>query len=136
MAESPLKSVVDVAARTPYPPESFAFVREGLYLAAKREYGPEPEMVNPALAGKRHVSGEQLCGALHDLAIRRWGMLAKTVLGSWHIRCTFDFGKIVYAMINNQLMQRNEGDSQEDFRDVYNFDQAFSTENCLHVRLG
>ena len=136
MDQSPLKSVVEVAAQTAYPPEAFAFVREGLYLAAKREHGPEPEMVNPALAGKRHVSGEQLCGALHDLAIRRWGLLASTVLGSWHIRCTLDFGKIVYAMIDNQLMQRNEGDSQDDFRDVYNFDQAFSHENCLRVRLG
>ena len=136
MSESPLDSVVDVAARTPYPPESFAFVREGLYLAAKQEYGPEPEMVNPALASKRHVSGKQLCEALHDLAIRRWGLMASTVLSSWHIRCTLDFGKIVYAMIDSQLMQKTDGDSLEDFRDVYNFDQAFAPENCLHIRLG
>ena len=135
MAEAPLKSVVDVAARTPYPPEAFAFVREGLHLAAKRAHGPEPEMVNPALVGKRHVSGPQLCEALHDLAIRRWGLMAKTVLGNWHIRCTLDFGKIVYAMIDSRLMQKTDGDSLEDFRDVFDFDQAFAPENCLHVKL-
>lgn len=135
MSEAPLNSVVVVAARTPYPPEAFAFVREGLYLAAKREYGPEPEMVNPALAGQRHVSGQQLCEALHDLAIRRWGLMAKTVLGNWHIRCTLDFGKIVYAMIDSRLMQKTDGDSLEDFRDVFDFDQAFAPENCLHVKL-
>ena len=135
MSEAPLKSVVEVAARTPYPPESFAFVREGLYLAAKREYGPEPEMVNPAMASKRHVSGAQLSETLRDLAIQRWGLMADTVLSRWHIHRSLDFGKIVYAMIDNQLMQKNDGDSLEDFRDVYDFDQAFSSENCLRVRL-
>ena len=135
MAEAPLKSVGDVAARTPYSPEAFAFVREGLHLAAKRAYGPEPEMINPALAGKRHVSGPQLCEALRDLAIRRWGLMATAVLGSWHIHCTLDFGKIVYAMIDNQLMQKTDGDSLEDFRDTFDFAQAFSPENCLRIKL-
>jgi len=135
MAEAPLKSVVDVAARTPYPPEAFAFVREGLHLAAKQAHGPEPEMVNPALAGKRHVSGRQLCEALRDLAIRRWGLMANTVLDSWHIHCTLDFGKIVYAMIDNQLMQKTDGDSLEDFRDTFDFDQAFSPQSCLRLKL-
>ncbi len=135
MAETPLKSVVDVAARTPYPPDAFALVREGLHLAATQVHGPEAELVNPALAGKRHVSGAQLCEALRDLAIRRWGLMARTVLSSWHIHGTLDFGKIVYAMIDNQLMQKTNRDSLEDFRDTFDFDQAFSPENCLHVKL-
>lgn len=135
MAEAPLKSVVDVAARTPYPPDAFAFVREGLHLAATRVHGSEPEMVNPALAGKRHVSGKELCEALRDLAIQRWGLMAATVLDSWHIHGTLDFGKIVYAMIDNQLMQKTDGDSLEDFRDAFDFAQAFSPENCLRLDL-
>ncbi len=135
MPEEPKESVVDVAARTQYPPDAFAFVREGLHLAAKRAHGPEPEMVNPALAGKRHVSGPQLCEALRDLAIQRWGLMARTVLDSWHIHGTLDFGKIVYAMIDNHLMQKTDRDSLEDFRDVFDFDQAFSPENCLRVKL-
>ncbi len=135
MAETPLKSVVDIAARTPYPPGAFAFVREGLHLSAKRVHGPEPELMNPAMAGKRHVSGEELCEALRELAVQRWGLMAKTVLSSWHIHSTLDFGKIVYTMIDNQLMQRTQGDSLEDFRDVFDFTQAFSPENCLRFRL-
>ncbi len=136
MPEAPRKSVIDVAARTPYPPDAFAFVREGLHMAATQAHGPEPEMANPALAGKRHVSGQQLCEAMQDLAIRRWGMMAKTVLNSWHIRYTLDFGKIVYAMIDSQLMQKTDGDSLEDFRDVFDFNQAFAPENCLRIKLG
>ena len=136
MAETPMTSVVEVAARTPYPPDAFAFVREGLHLSAASVHGPEPELMNPAMAGKRHVSGEELCEALRALAVRRWGMMARTVLSSWHIHGTLDFGKIVYAMIDNHLMQRTDEDSLEDFRDVFDFDQAFSPQNCLHFKLG
>lgn len=136
MPETPQESVVDVAARTPYPPDAFAFVREGLHVSATKVHGPEPEMANPALASKRHVSGQELCEAMRDLAIQRWGLMAKTVLHNWHICSTLDFGKIVYAMIDNHLMQKTDGDSLEDFRDVFDFDQAFGPESCLHVTLG
>ena len=135
MAKAPLKSVLDLCAQTPYPPEAFAFVREGLHLAATQAHGPEAELTNPALAGKRHVSGQQLCEALRNLAIRRWGLMAKTVMHNWHIHSTLDFGKIVYAMIDNQLMQKTDRDSLEDFRDTFDFNQAFSPENCLCLRM-
>ena len=135
MKDTPVKSIVEIAAGTPYPPEAFVFIREGLHAAAVHVYGPEPEMANPALLGKRHVTGQQLCEGLRDVAIRRWGFLAKTVLNSWNIRETLDFGRIVYAMIDNELMQKTEGDSLEDFQDVFDFAQAFSPPNCLHLNL-
>ena len=135
MKDTPVKSIVEIAAQTPYPPEAFVFIREGLHAAAADTHGPEPEMVNPALAGKRHVTGQQLCQGLREVAIRRWGLVAKTVLASWNIRATLDFGKIVYALIDNDMMQKTDGDSLEDFRDVFDFDQAFSPQNCLSLDL-
>ena len=135
MKDTPLKSVIQIASRTPYPPDAFAFVREALHLAARHTHGPEPEMLNPAMLGKRHVTGQQLCEALRDLAIKRWGLLAGTVLANWNIHSTLDFGKIVYAMIDNELMQKTEGDSLEDFRDVFDFAQAFAPEKTLRLDL-
>ena len=135
MEHPPVKSILDIAAGTSYPPEAFAFVRDGLHLAAESVHGPEAGIINPALAGKRHVSGQDLCQAMRNLAIERWGMLAKAVLADWNIHCTLDFGKIVYAMIENQLMQRTEDDSLEDFRDVFDFDQAFDQANSLRIKL-
>jgi uncharacterized repeat protein (TIGR04138 family) len=73
----------------------------------------------------RHVSGRQLCWALRDFAVRRWGMLAQTVLESWNITCTDDFGRIVYAFIDSDLMQKQPEDRFEDFESVYAFDEAF-----------
>lgn len=74
----------------------------------------------------RHVGGRELCWGLRDYALNRWGLLARTVLESWKVRATKDFGKIVFAFIEQDLMQRQDGDSPQDFEDVYSFEEAFS----------
>ncbi|RME36334.1 MAG: hypothetical protein D6788_11810 [Planctomycetota bacterium] len=73
----------------------------------------------------RHVSGRELCWALRDYALKRWGLLARTVLESWNIRSTEDFGRIVFGFIEFDMMRKQEGDSIEDFIDVYRFDEVF-----------
>lgn len=74
----------------------------------------------------RHVSGQQLCVGLRDFAIVQFGALARTVLERWGVRKTEDFGKIVFAMIDAGLMRKTDEDTLEDFRDVYEFEEAFT----------
>ncbi len=74
----------------------------------------------------RHVSGQDLCWALRDLAVERWGMLASTVLKRWRINATLDYGRIVFAMIDHGLMQREPHDQLADFEAVYDFDEAMT----------
>jgi uncharacterized repeat protein (TIGR04138 family) len=52
-------------------------------------------------------------------------MLARNVLESWGITSTSDFGRIVFALIQLELMQGQPQDKIEDFDDVYSFDDAF-----------
>lgn len=73
----------------------------------------------------RHVSGRELCWALRDYAMHRWGMLARSVLESWNIKTTADFGRIVFGFIEFDLMQKQADDTIDDFIDVYSFDEAF-----------
>jgi uncharacterized repeat protein (TIGR04138 family) len=122
-AENSMEEVIHKDGR--YPLEAFAFLHEGLGSAVKAAYGAKPQ---PA-AGPRHISGRQLCLALRDLAIQRWGLLARTVLDRWNIRSTIDFGNMVYLLVNNDFMKKTDEDSLEDFRDVFNFEQAFG-QNC------
>ena len=75
----------------------------------------------------RHVSGRELCWALRDFALERWGQLAPVVLRSWNIRTTGDFGRIVFGFIDFDLMRKDDSDRLEDFEDVFNFDEAFAT---------
>lgn len=72
----------------------------------------------------RHVNGRELCWGLRDYAAKRWGMMARVVLESWNVRCTKDFGRIVFGFIDLDMMRRQSDDSLEDFNEVYNFTEA------------
>ncbi|MFC1808511.1 Minf_1886 family protein [Candidatus Omnitrophota bacterium] len=74
---------------------------------------------------QRHLTGQELCVGIKDYAHEQFGPLSQTVLKYWGLKETFDFGKIVYYLIDSKLMNKTDEDSIEDFRDVYNFDEVF-----------
>ncbi|MFI4917431.1 MAG: Minf_1886 family protein [Phycisphaerales bacterium JB060] len=142
-------------ALAPFSPEAFRFVQEGLQHTLEQvrgqndgNEGPTGESVEDdteldlALLGEiagvepgdleeisasqsRHVSGQELCLGLRSLAVEKYGLLARTVLRGWGLSTTEDFGKIVYAMVDTGLLRTSENDSLDDFRGVYEFDEAF-----------
>ena len=114
----------------PYPIEAYDFVRDGLSYTVQQLQEDE-RLCSP----DRHISGQELCLGLRDFAIDRYGLLALSVLQSWNIWRTEDFGRIVYAMIDAGLMTRTDDDSAEDFRGVYNFNEAFAREDLV-ARIG
>ncbi len=73
----------------------------------------------------RHVGGQELCWGLRDYALDKWGVMAPAVLGSWGIRRTKDFGRLVFALVDNGLLQKQPEDRIEDFDNVFDFDKAF-----------
>ena len=98
----PEKVLADVVrADGRYPVEAFGFLHGGLARAVNETHGERPEGQGP-----RHVSGRQLCAGLRDEARDRWGMLAAAVLAKWNIRQTLDFGKMVYLLVENDLMKK------------------------------
>jgi uncharacterized repeat protein (TIGR04138 family) len=125
-----------------YPQEAFAFLHDGLGHAVRLTHGEDAESLereqeepseDPASPG-RHVTGAQLCWGLRDLAIRRWGSLARCVLHRWNIRETLDFGHMVYLLIEHGYMRKTPEDSEEDFRDVYDFQEAFEFEETFSIQ--
>lgn len=109
--------------------EAFEFVRDGLKHTVNSLRGPAGAVEAAGARGeagvRRHVTGQELCIGLRDLAIQRWGLLAGTVLKKWGIGRTEDFGTIVYAMIDRRELRSSEDDSIDDFRAVFDFDEAF-----------
>ena len=74
---------------------------------------------------ERHVSGQELCEAIRLFALDQYGYMAKTVLNSWGVSSTGDFGEIVFNLIGIGQMRKTEHDRREDFEDVYDFETAF-----------
>ena len=54
-----------------------------------------------------------------------FGFMAATVLESWGIRSTGDFGNIVFNLIEYNVFSKTESDRREDFTDIFDFDEAF-----------
>lgn len=74
---------------------------------------------------ENHLTGQELCQALRQFAIDQYGLLAKSVLNSWGIFSTSDFGSIVYNIIDIGLMKKSENDRREHFDEVYDFQEVF-----------
>jgi uncharacterized repeat protein (TIGR04138 family) len=88
---------------------------------------PEAEEEEPE-EPQRHVTGQDLCEAARRYAIHQYGYMAKTVLNSWGVYGTGDFGEIVFNLIRFGRMRKTKDDRREDFDDVYDFETVFEQE--------
>jgi uncharacterized repeat protein (TIGR04138 family) len=117
----PTKTIAEVVEAVGlYPEDAYRFVQLGLGFTVERIHGAgaDPE-------ASRHITGQDLSEGLRDYALAQWGMLARTVLARWNITSTFDFGRIVFALVENGFMQKTDEDTIEDFRNVFDFRTAF-----------
>lgn len=71
-----------------------------------------------------HISGKELLEGIREFGLQQYGPLTKTVFERWGIKTTDDFGKIVFNMVENGLVRKTKTDSQDDFKDVYHFNEA------------
>ena len=60
-----------------------------------------------------------------DLALERFGVMARLVLEHWGIRSTADIGQIVFTLVDLGMLLSQPNDTPEDFEGVFDFDQAF-----------
>jgi uncharacterized repeat protein (TIGR04138 family) len=128
-----LKSFYDLLRRDRrYRPEAYQFIWEALHFAQEelkmgKLWQSEPlpgEKAQTHCKPERHVTASELCEAARQYALRQYGMLAKTVLNSWGITSTSDFGEIVFNLIGIGHLRKTPEDRREDFDNVYDFDEA------------
>ena len=134
-----LVNVIEADGR--YPVDAYRFLQEALDRSVKRVHGPAARSARPDPAEAdapprrrrrrrregsedlrdhpHHVSGRQLCDGLADLAVERYGRMARAVLAGWNIHATRDFGEMVFVLVDNDFLQKTDGDRVEDFEDVF-----------------
>ena len=83
------------------------------------------EFLQSRMPERRHVDGRELAHAVRELALERFGVLARLVLDHWGVRSTAHVGDIVFALVDTGLLMSQPGDSRLDFTDVFDFDEAF-----------
>jgi uncharacterized repeat protein (TIGR04138 family) len=114
------EAIDQIAAQDPrYDREAYFFLREALDHTQKIMGKP------PKKNEVRHVSGQQLLNGIREYALQQFGPMTMTVLEEWGIKCCLDFGEIVFNMVETKLLAKTEQDSREDFRNGYDFHDAF-----------
>ena len=83
------------------------------------------QSVMEELEEPRHITGAELAQGVRALALDRYGPMARTVLEHWGIHTTEDLGEIVFALVDIGILIKQTEDRREDFRDVFDFEEAF-----------
>ena len=109
-----------------YERDAYLFLRDALDFTVKEVHrGAGANATAAATGNSRHVTGRELLDGVRRYALEQFGPLVTTVLGTWRITSTEDFGRMVFSLIDAQIFGRTERDSLDDFRAVYGFHDAF-----------
>ena len=107
-----------VASDPRYQRDAYVFLRDALDFTTKQQ-----KKVRGATV--RHVTGPELLGGVRQYALREFGPMVMTVFDSWGIHSCEDIGNMVFNLIDAGIFGKTEEDSIEDFKNVYDFDEAF-----------
>ena len=125
----------EVVRRDPrYAYEAYEFVFAAL--AHTQKLLGRPPLPEAGSEQDYHVSGPQLLEGVRDLALREFGLLARTVFHLWGIDRTDDFGEIVFNLIEAGLMSKTAEDDRLDFHDLYDLDQVLVRDYRIEAKDG
>ncbi len=109
------------APRLKYHSEAYRFIFEALHHTQQKLKRPASHELDDERA---HITGQELMEGVRQLALERYGLLARNVFAHWGIKSTADFGRMVFEMIDRGEMRKTERDQFSDFVDVFDFDDA------------
>jgi uncharacterized repeat protein (TIGR04138 family) len=117
--------IADIVRRDPrYVYEAYEFVFDAWKHTLRMLERPPREPGSGEPGPAQHVSGRELLNGVRDLALREFGLMARTVFHLWGIHSTDDFGEIVFNLVDANLMNKTEQDCRSDFHAVFDFDES------------
>jgi uncharacterized repeat protein (TIGR04138 family) len=107
-----------VATDPRYQRDAYAFLRDALDFTTKQQKKIKGVSV-------RHVTGPELLDGVRHYALKEFGPMVMTVFENWGIHSSEDIGNMVFNLIGAGIFGKTEEDSIEDFKNVYDFEEAF-----------
>jgi uncharacterized repeat protein (TIGR04138 family) len=101
-----------------YQRDGYIFLRDALDFTTKQQKKIKGVSV-------RHVTGPELLDGVRQYALKEFGPMVMTVFDSWGIHSCEDIGHMVFNLIGAGVFGKTDEDSIEDFKNVYDFQEAF-----------
>lgn len=89
-------------------PDAYFFLCDAMHYASKH--------LNDLPDQKKHITARQLLEGISKYAIETFGPMATTTLREWGIGSSEDIGTMVYALIQEGFLGKNDADRIEDFQ--------------------
>lgn len=106
-----------------YHPHAYQFIFDALQHTQKI-LGRRAEVSENRAPEDSHISGAELLEGIRQLALKNFGLMARTVFNGWGVQTTEDFGRIVFELVERGEMRKTPHDHIHDFVDVYDFEEA------------
>jgi uncharacterized repeat protein (TIGR04138 family) len=100
-----------------YKANAYLFTYEAVSYTVDRRYAATLEL--------GHVTGREVLDGIKELALARFGFMAKTVFQEWGVGATEDFGEIVFHLVREGVVSKTENDTVGDFARGFDFDEVF-----------
>jgi len=104
-----------------FAPDAYHFVNDALGFTLKKL----SKRGVPKSAQARHVTGQELLHGIRCYALEQFGPMTRFMLEAWGVQKCEDFGCIVFALVEEGVFGKTDGDSLEDFGGGYDFEEAF-----------
>lgn len=112
-----VEKVREVAkAQGRYDIQAYLFVFQALEFTLKR------------IGERRHISGPELIEGIRDFALLNFGAMGAAVFEQWGVKEPLDFGRIVFALVESDLMSKTDTDDVSDFSGGFDFRKTFGEE--------
>ena len=72
-----------------------------------------------------HMSSYDVMHEFKERALDQYGPMAYTVLTEWGVTVTEDIGEMMFNLVEFRRVRKDEDDHQDDFRDGFDFKEAF-----------
>src|SRR5438067_12915635 len=107
-----------VAGDPRYQRDAYVFLRDAPDFTTKQQKKIKGTTV-------RHVARPEPLDGVRQYALKEFGPMVITVFSSWGINRCEDIGHMVFNLIGAGIFGKTDEDSIEDFKNVYDFEDAF-----------
>ncbi|MGH8047809.1 MAG: Minf_1886 family protein, partial [Chthoniobacterales bacterium] len=101
-----------------YGRDAYVFLRDALDFTLKKRRKARREDSPDAPAA-------ELLDGFRLLALKEYGPMSSLVLDSWGVRSCEDVGNLVFNLVEAGVFSKTDSDTPEEFRNGYDFDEAF-----------
>ncbi|UDQ98052.1 Minf_1886 family protein [Lentisphaerota bacterium WC36G] len=112
------KIAVILSKDSSYPKDAYQLITDVIHAASKEQHSSQKQ--------SHHIGAKKIVQSVIDYAIKEYGFFASEVLVKLNLINAIDVGKVVFNLIEVELLHQSEDDSLSDFDYDCNIIQALT----------